>query len=222
MLLVRILAVFFVLTWVVLPGFGLADLNASWDPDWPVILEASWGVFMTVLVGGSFLAVAVRPTGAAPATVTLLVALGALLVSSAAGLEWQVLGYAALLALEAAALLALLADHEKAWPLDRSVWWPLLAVALAGVVPWLVHAEGMFGANRDDAGSMIGEQTMGVDHHAVQGALALALVVLSLLAAAWPRGRRYLGVSTGLCAGYLGLVSVAFPSAWAGFEPVWS
>jgi hypothetical protein len=85
-----------------------------------------------------------------------------------------------------------------------------------------VHAEAVFRGNRGGAGEVIGEQTMGVDHHAVQGALALALVVLSLLAAGWPRGRRYLGISTGLCAGYLGLVSVAFPTAWAGFEPVWS
>ena len=102
------------------------------------------------------------------------------------------------------------------------MWVPLLVVAALGVVPWLVHAEEMFRLNRSDAGTMINELTMGVDHHAVQGGLALALVVLSLLAAAWPRGRRYLGLSVGMCAGYVGLISVAFPAAWAGFEPVWS
>src|SRR5688500_10952971 len=63
--LVRLLAVFFALTWLVLPGFGLLDLSVTWDPDWPVVLEASWGVFMTVLVGGSLLAVAIRPQSAA-------------------------------------------------------------------------------------------------------------------------------------------------------------
>ena len=61
---VRALAVLFALTWLVLPGFGLIDLSVTWDPDWPVVLEASWGVFMTVLVGGSFLAVALRPSRA--------------------------------------------------------------------------------------------------------------------------------------------------------------
>ena len=60
-LVVRVVAALFVLTWFVLPGFGLIDLSVTWDSDWPVVLEASWGVFMTVLVGGSFLAVAVRP-----------------------------------------------------------------------------------------------------------------------------------------------------------------
>jgi hypothetical protein len=221
MIIARVLAGLIAVTWLVFPGFGLIDLSVSWDPDWPVILEASWGVFMTVLVGGAFLALAVQPTRAGPATVTLLVALGALLVSAAAGLEWQVLGYAGLLALETAALLALIPGRESPRP-GWSPSVPLLVVAALGVVPWLMHAERMFRANRHGAGAVVGEQTMGVDHHAVQGALAVALVVLALLAAGWPGGRRYLGVSTGLCAGYLGLVSVAFPAAWVGFDPVWS
>jgi hypothetical protein len=218
----RVLAAFFALSWLVFPGFGLIDLGVTWDPDWPVVLEASWGVFMTVLVGGSFLAVAVRPARAAPATATLLVALASMLVSAALGLEPPLLGYAGLLAVQIALLLPLGPARERLEPRDRSVWWPLLVVALAGGIPWLVHAAAMFRANRADAGALIGEQTMGVDHHAVQGALALALVVLALVAAGWPRGRRYLGSLIGICAGYLGLVSVAFPSAWAGFDPVWS
>lgn len=222
MIIARVLAVFFAVTWLVLPGFGLLDLSVTWDPDWPVVLEASWGVFMTVLVGGSFLAVAVRPTRAAPATVTLLVALAALIVGAALGLELPLLGYVAFLAVQIGLLRWLLPAREAVRPAVRSFWVPLAVVAVAGVVPWLVHAEEMFRANRAGAGPAIGELTMGVDHHAVQGGLALALVVLSLLAAGWPRGRRYLGVSTGLCAGYLGLVSVAFPSAWAGFDPLWS
>jgi hypothetical protein len=219
---VRLLASFFALTWLLLPGFGLIDLSVTWDPEWPVVLEASWGVYMTVLIGGSFLAFAVRPTRAAPATVTLLVALATLVVAAVAGREWPALGYAGLLAVETAVLAGSLPDREPAWPLHPSVRLPLLVVALAGTVPWLLHAGRMFEANRRDAGQAIGELTMGVDHHAVQGALALAIVVLSLLAAWWPRGRRFLGSSVGLCAGYVGLVSLAFPGAWAGFDRTWS
>jgi hypothetical protein len=217
----RVLAVLFALTWLVVPGFGLIDLGVTWDPDWPVVLEASWGVFMTVLVGGSFLAFAVRPDRAAPATVTLLAALASLLVSAAAGLEWQVLGHAGLLAVEVGALL-LVAPAREPVQLGRTPWPPLLAVAALGVVPGLAHAASMYRLNRNDAGPMIGELTMGVDHHAVQGALALSLPALALLAAWWPRGRRYLGVSVGLCAGYPGLVSLAFPGTWAGVDPPWS
>jgi hypothetical protein len=218
----RALAVLVALTWLVFPGFGLIDLSVSWDPDWPVVLEASWGVFMTVLVGGSFLAVAVRPLRTAPARVTLLVALATWLVAAAAALEWQLLGYAAVLAVQAGVLVAVLPHREPARPQFRSPSVPLLVVSALGVAPWLVQAERMFRANRRDAGVIIGDVTMGVDHYAVQGALALALVALPLLAAWWPRGRRYLGVAAGLCAGYLGLVSSAFPATWAGFGATWS
>ena len=66
---------------------------------------------------------------------------------------------------------------------------------------------------------IISDVTMGVDHYAVQGALALALPALALLAAVWPCGRRLLGLGVGLCAGYVGLVSFAFPATWAGLPP---
>lgn len=148
----RVLAAFSALTWWLFPGFGVVDLGVTWDPDWPVVLEATWGVFMTVLVGGAFAAVA----------------------------------------------------------------------AAGGVVPWLVHAADVLADNRRGTGVLIGDVTMGVDHHAVQGALALALPALALLAALWPRGRRHLGVSVGLCAGYVGLVSYAFPGTLGGFAPAWS
>jgi hypothetical protein len=222
---VRLLALFFALTWLVFPGFGLIDLSVTWDPDWPVVLEASWGVFMTVLVGGSFLAVALRPRRPVPAAVTLLVALLAMLLSVVLGLEAPLLGYVAVLVVQALTLAALLRGVPGREPLHPVVWSvrrPLLVVAALGVVPWLVHAERMYRGNRGNAGVIIGDVTMGVDHYAVQGALALALVVLGLLAAIWPRGRRYLGVSVGLCAGYLGVVSYAFPATWAGFDAGWS
>lgn len=222
LLLGRVLAAFFALTWLVFPGFGLIDLSVTWDPEWPVVLEASWGVFMTVLVGGSFLAVAVRPLRAAPATGTLLVALAAMLVSSTVGLEWPLLGYAGLLVVEAAALVALLPARERLRPFSWSVSLPLLVVAALGVVPWLLHAERMYASNRRNAGVLVGDITNGVDHYAVQGALAVALVALALLAAVWPRGRRHLGISVGLCAGYFGLVSFAFSGTWAGLSPLWS
>jgi hypothetical protein len=221
-IIVRILAALFAATWLVFPGFGLIDLSVTWDPDWPVVLEASWGVFMTVLVAGSFLAVAVRPTRSAPAVVTLGVSVAALLVCAAVGLEWQVLGYAGILAAETAVVALANRGRERVRPVRWSVWPPLLVVAVAGAVPWLVHADRMFRSNRGSAGVIIGDVTNGVDHYAVQGALAVALVALSLLAAVWPRGRRYLGISVGLAAGYLGLVSFAFPGTWAGFSSIWS
>ena len=216
LLVVRIVAAFFVLTWFVLPGFGLTDLSVTWDPDWPVVLEASWGVFMTVLVGGSFLAVAVAPHRTAPAQATLVVAATTMAVAVVAGLEWPLLLFLGILLVEAAVLAALLPARERVLPLARSVSVPMLVVAALGVVPGLLHAERMFAGSRRGAGVIIGDVTMGVDHYAVQGALALALPALALLAAVWPRGRRHLGIAVSLCAGYVGLVSFSFPGTWAG------
>lgn len=218
----RALAALWTLSWLLLPGMGLIDLSVSWDEDWDVVLEASWGISMTVLVGGSFLAVAVQLQHARAAWVALGVTLVGWLVAAVAGLEWPLLGFVALLAGQAAVLLAVLPERPRWRPIDWSVSPALLAVASLGLVPWLVHADEVWRANRRGAGVVLGEVTNGIDHHAVQGALALSLVVLPLLAACWPEGRRFLGTSAGVCAGYLGLVSVAFPGEWAGFTPTWS
>jgi hypothetical protein len=221
----RVLAGFSALTWLGLPGFGLIDLSVTWDEDWAVVLEASWGMFMTVLVGGSFLAVAANPRRPAPALVTLWGSLATWLVAVVAGLEPPLLFYAGILAVQAALitwLVARLPDREPLRPVGWAVRWPLLVVAAAGVLPWLWHAERMFRASRRDAGETINELTMGVDHYTVQGAWALVLPALALLAACWPRGRALLGVGVGLNAAYVGLVSYAFPGTWGGFSPAWS
>jgi hypothetical protein len=216
LLAVRIVAAFFALTWLVLPGFGLTDLSVTWDPDWPVVLEASWGLFMTVLVGIPFVAVALAPHRTAPAQVTLVVAFATMLVAVVAGLEVPLLLFVGVLLVEAAIIAALLPSREAVLPLVRSWSVPLLVIAAVGVVPGVLHAQRMFAGNRRGAGVIIGDVTMGVDHYALQGAFALALPTLALLAAAWPRGRRFLGIGVGLCAGYVGLVSFAFPGTWAG------
>jgi hypothetical protein len=222
MIVARVLAAFFAMTWLVLPGFGLIDLSVTWDPDWPVVLEAGWGVFMTVLVGGSFLAATVAPDRTAPAEVVLLVGLATWLLAVAVGLEWQLLGYVGLLGAEMVVLRAVLRRRERLRPFSWSVSGPLAGIAALGVVPGLLHAERMFASNRRNAGVVIGDVTMGVDHYAVQGALAVALPTLAVLAACWPRGRRFLGIAVGLSAGYLGLVSFAFPVTWAGLPPLGS
>jgi hypothetical protein len=46
---IRTAAVLFALTWLVFPGFGLADLMVTSNASWPVVLEAGWGLLFTVL-----------------------------------------------------------------------------------------------------------------------------------------------------------------------------
>jgi hypothetical protein len=221
----RVVAVLCAVTWLFLPGFGLVDLSVTWDEDWAVVLEASWGTFMTVLIGGSFLAVAVTPRRPAPALVTLGVSLATWLVALIVGLEPTLLLFVAILTVEASLITWLLRGlpaREALRPSGWAVHRPLLVVAAAGVIPWSWHAERMLRASRRDAGETIGELTMNVDHYTVQGAWALSLPVLAVLAACWPRGRAQLGAGVGVSAGYVGMVSSAFPGTWAGFSPAWS
>jgi hypothetical protein len=119
-------------------------------------------------------------------------------------------------------LRTVLPRRERLRPFSWSVSGPLAGIAALGVVPGLLHAERTFASNRRNAGVIIGDVTMGVDHYAVQGALAVALPALAVLAACWPLGRRFLGIAVGLSAGYLGLVSFASPGTWAGLPPLGS
>ena len=153
---------------------------------------------MTALVGGPFLAVAAAPHRTDPAQATLVVAFATLVVAVVAGLEWPLLLFVGILLVEATILAALLPARERVFPLSRSLSIPLLVVAALGVVPGVLHALRMFAGNRREAGVIIGDVTMGVDHYAVRGALALALPALALLAGVWPRGRRFLGIGVGL------------------------
>ncbi len=78
----RVLAALFAVGWIVFPGFGAIDLTVTWDPDWPQVLEAGWGLYFTVLVGFPFLLVAVRPRSSARGVLQLGVATVALAVSA--------------------------------------------------------------------------------------------------------------------------------------------
>jgi hypothetical protein len=220
----RVVAAFSAVTWLFFPGFGLIDFSVTWDEDWAVVLEASWATTMCVLVAGSFIALAATPRRPAPAVVTLTGTLAAWLVAVVLGLEPALLLYVGLLAVQIALVTWLLSrtPGREAVPVRWAVRWPLLLVAVAAVVPWLSHAERMFRASRRDAGETINELTMGVDHYTVQGAWALVLPALAVLAACRPRGRAHLGLGVGLSAGYVGVVSYAFPGTWGGFSPSWS
>ena len=214
----RVLALLFAAAWLVLPGFGLIDLSVTWTPGWPVVLEAGWGLLFTVLVGGAFLAIVVVPRRAAPAVVQLLVVAAALAVSAAIALEGPAFALAAAVALEALIFLNV-PERERIWPTPLVVWRPLALVAALGIIPWCVYARQMYASNRQDLADDI---TIGVDHYAVQGAAALSLAALVVLAALWPRGRRFIGVCVGVVGAYLGLVSFAWQGSPAAYSRAWS
>ena len=177
----------FAATWLVLPGFGLIDLTVTWDPDWPQALEGGWGLFSTLIVGAAFVLVAVRPRAAPTAVGQLAVATVALAVSGLLAEEPGLLGYAGGLAVQVGIVLLLF--RGPLGPFRARLSRPLLVVAALGAAPWLVYASHMWAANRENRPDS--DTTVGVDHYSMQGALAVSLAVLPLLAAAAPRLRPF-------------------------------
>ena len=223
-LLTRALAALFAVGWFVLPGFGLIDLSVTWSASWPEVLEAGWGLFSTVIVGAAFLLVTLRPRLWLAAASQLAVATTALAVSAAAARESRVFWLAGVLALETATVcgLALGTVHRHAGRRSRTE--PrrglLLVLAAAGAGPWLAYALHMWASNRQ---GRPGDVSLGIDHYAVQGALALALAALPV-AAAVIRAELlpFVPACAGIAAAYLGLICLAWPDAQGGLGHAWS
>ena len=195
----------FAISWLVLPGFGLIDLSVTWDADWPQVLEAGWGLFATAIVGAAFLLLAVRPRVSVPAAAQLVAATGSLAVSAVVARETGLLVLAGLLGLQTAIVGGLL---RRAWRDGTELWGslsrisrPLLLLAAFGAIPWFGYALHMWSLNREERSDS--DITMGIDHYAMQEALALVLVVLPLLAALRADLHPFVPVCAGAAAGYL-------------------
>lgn len=213
----------FTISWWVFPGMGLADLSVSWDADWAVVLEAGWGLLCTFGLGLPLLLAALRPGLARPAEIQLGVVAAALVVAAVGGQEPETWWFFALLAAQLT-LLHLLA-RDAAPPSREAPRRSLLVLAAVAAPAAAAHAWSMLAANRDlhfDA-----DITVGVDHYVVQAAVALAAVALTAAAGAGirglgPEGRRLLGTTAAVVAGYLGLVTYCWVDMQGDVGEAWS
>jgi hypothetical protein len=216
-LLIQLLLGAFTLSWWVLPAMGVIDLTVTWDKDWLVVLEAGWGMVMTVGLGLPFLLAALRPSLAHPALVQLYVASVALVAGAVLGVEPQTWWIFAMLAIEVP-VLRLFAG--RAVPAQRGRHLPLLVLGALSAPAWIPYAWTMADYNRQSLSGA--DITNDADHFAVQAALGIALVLLPVAGALWSPGRRLFATSTALMAGYVGLVSFSWPDQLGGFSPTWS
>lgn len=222
LILLRLVAIGSAATWLVFPGFGVADLLVTWNSAWAVVLEAGWGLFATVIVAAAMLRIAISPRHSSVPLGQLSIATGAVAVSAVAGAQPNAGWLLLLLAVEVATLAGLarsMPGHERLPPTFGSRSMPLLGLAAAGAVPWAAYAIDMYQKARRHRPIDI---SVGIDHYAIQGAFALGVVALAVFAAISPRGRRSLGVSAGLSSAYLGLVSLAWPGQPGGVGATWS
>jgi hypothetical protein len=215
---VRVLALVWALAALTFPGFGLIDLSVSWDASWPVMLEAGWGLFFTVFVGWPFIMISVAPRARTAPFVQLLLSVASLLIAGIMSAEPPALTTAVVVTLTVLSVRS--AAPRMRWrrpPVRPSA--AFLALSAAGVVPAALYSWDMAARNRRVGGLDV---TMGVDHYAVQAALAVAIVAATSVAAGWPSGRRLLGFSAGISAGYLGLVSYNWPATAGAVGSAWS
>lgn len=150
----RVAAACSAVSWLVFPGFGVPHLPVTRDPAWPVVPEAGWGLFAAVLVAAALLAVAARPRSCAAPLVQPWTATAALAVSALAGAEVPLVSLVGLLALQSAVVTGpavSLPGHRPIRPVAVAPSHPLLAVAVAGAVPWTLHTLAMYRANRRSA-----------------------------------------------------------------------
>ena len=220
----RVLSGLFAVSWLVLPGFGVIDLSVTWSADWPQVLEAGWGLFATAIVAAAFALLAVRPRAVMPGAAQLAVATVSLTVSAVVAKEPRLFVLVASLGLQTAIVVGLL---RGAWREGTEPWSPLFRpsrslflVAGAGAIPWLSYAVQMWALNRESRSDT--DVTLGIDHYSVQGALALALAVLPVLAGMRADLRPFVPLCTSVAASYLGLVSLAWPDAAGGLGRAWS
>ena len=221
---VRLVATLFtVLALVAL--FGIIDLAVVFSPPDEfrpkVMLEAGWGLLFTVLVAGAFLAVAIWPRRCTPPLVQIGVVVVALAAAAALGADGGPLLVAFSLAVALIVLLVMLPkDREPLWPQPGSTSWPLAALTVAGAVLWLWYGTSMFLLAHQP--SAMTDDTLGVNHYQVQGALAVALVGLTGLTVRWPRFRGWIGISAGIAAAALGASDLAYPHSAGAFPVGWA
>jgi hypothetical protein len=216
-LVTRLLLALCAVTWWVLPGMGLIDLSVSWDPDWPVVLEAGWGLLFTIGLGLPFLLVALVPASARAALAQLYVVTACLVPGVVAGLEPESWWIFVMLALQIPLVHAVAPPERLVRDRPDPV---LLVLALVAAPVALGYAWEMASLNRMSL--LTADVTNSVDHYSVQSALGLVLVALPAAASLLPGARRLLASDAALMAAYLGLVSYCWPSADGGFGPGWS
>jgi hypothetical protein len=186
------------------------------------VLEAGWGLFF-MLAGAGFVLVAARPRAAAAGVAQLTIVTSSLGISAVASGEPILLAFVAALALQTAIVSRLFSrarPEASAREPGLRVARPLLALAVAGVVPWVAYALRMWAWDRENR--PYGDNTLGVDHYSVQGALALACALLPLVAALRRDLRPYVPTFTAIVAFYVGLVSFSWPDAAGGLGRGWS
>ena len=178
------------------------------------LMESGWGLLFLMLVAVPLVGLVFRPRAlvlvAQVGAVGVAVVAGALLAGSAAHL---LPGAGLLLTALVVAVLARPDSVAHRRHVDR----PLALLVLVAVGPALVYAWRMASL------TVSGEQTVNLDHHPIQAALGVALVlVASLVTVAKDWSAAWLAAATlAVTVGWMGIESTVYPHQLGSFGTVW-
>ena len=152
---------------------------------------------------------------AAPSIWTLWIACASLLLAALWSLEPQLLVLLLWLTLGTAAV-ALPSLVERWHPVRLRLQVVPLAVIRVTGAPWLAYAWQMAANNRQNR--IDTDITASVDHYSLQAAMGLAVLLLAILSACWPRGRQQIGPYIFVTAAYFGALSCGWVEGPFGHE----
>lgn len=194
---------------------GIVDLTVPLVPleDFydAYLIETSWGLLYTVLLGVPTAVLVVRPLHDAAAQ-QVLAGAAALAFAAAAAPELGHLVPAALGVGLVAAVRTLVGGRALPPSPQRTLArrdWPAAVVVLAGVVPAIAMASQAMAAFRDPA--VPSDVTQNLDHWPAHAAFALATVLVAALALLRTRGAWLPASTAALSAGWYGATSITFP-----------
>jgi hypothetical protein len=202
--------------------FGLIDLfvflqGATFHE--ALLLETGWGLLFVFLVAAPPVVAAIRPhpgavvAGRQIGLVAIAAGLGALWSSSVSHL--LVAGGLLLTAL----LIVVILPYRPRF--TASSWaWLRWALVIGAAVPWLGYASASAASARSAEPPQ--EITLGLDHWPIQSALAIAVVLVSGLAATLPRGSMTPTWTVGIAAAWLGVVAWVNPDLAASMSRPWA
>ena len=230
----RVLLLFFALVWLTF-GFGAIDFASGFtsvddrDPLGIGVLSVAYGAVAGILLPAAFLSLLWAPQRRPMAVQQLAVVGLAFALAGTIGLDPLSFISVGMVVVMLAAVLALHPALPRLWPDRNRTDRPVLVVAAAGAVPWLVYAVTTAAYSRahvppDDLAAR--PQAGGWAGGTV---LALAVVLLALLAAIRQPGRRVPLWSAALASVAFGVVSVLNPAApgsagraWGAAAVAWS
>lgn len=216
-----LLSLFFIPGFIVLTAFTIGLWFAHQNPTTTPVDDLSFFALGAILIGVGCVVQLRVPVRQVAGVQQIILALVALAVAGLLGARREPLVGALLFLLVAAVLVALHPARRSVFALGKTVSIPMAALALLATVPAVAYAANMLAQARQAGPSCFFGQCAHGDRFAEMAACAIAIVLVSLLAAVKTPGWSVPAWSAAVAALILGLTSIALPAAPGALGLAW-